>query len=252
MLSRKILAWDDFQFSSNVDVAGSGVWYDLLSYEVTQNNLKKFFAGKGFRLKVPTADQKTSVDADSASSVTVSLTHSIPDITGPAVDYQVQAYVDDTEYPVSSIDATANEVTVDTSDSSNGDADITVFYISDASEQFGRFVVEASTNEYDDFLSDDLGSIHSLDQRNVEEREKLVNSQLAPEFFYVKLQVKSSISYVTDPGQDSDLNDHSIETDLNKLILPHKQQPVTEYINKDGTPGTREAVKEMVIQNLTH
>ena len=252
MLSRKILSWDDFDFNSNVDVAGSGVWYDLLTFEVAQLNIRKFFAGRGYQLKIPTADQDTGKDISGPDTYTMSLSNSIPSIDGPNTGYQVQAFADATELPVSSIDAAADEVTIDTSGSSNSEADITVFYISDAAEQFARLVVEASTNEFDDFAYDDLGALHSLDQRNTEERETLDNSLTAPEFFYVKLQVKSGLSYVTDPDQDSDLNNYDIQTDIAQLILPHKMQGLSEYMAKEGTPGTREAVKEAVTLDLSH
>lgn len=252
MLSRKILSWDDFNFNSNVDVAGSGVWYDLLSFEISQLNIRKFFAGRGYQLKVPTVDQETGKDISSPNTYTVSLSNSIPSISGPNTGYQIQAFADATELPISSVDATANEVTIDTSGSSNSDADITVFYISDASGQFVRFVVEASTNEFDDFTYDDLGALHSLDQRNTEERETLDNSLTAPEFFYVKLQVKSDLAYITDPNQDSSLNNYSIETDVKQLILPHKMQKLSGYMAKEGTPGTREGVKEAVTLDLSH
>lgn len=252
MLSRKILSWDDFDFSSNTDVAGSGVWYDLLTFEIAQLNIRKFFAGRGFQLKIPTVDQDTGQDIDAADTYTMSLTNSIPDISGPSLDYQVQVFADGTELPVSAIDASADELTVDTSGSSNSDADITAFYISDKSEQFVRMVVQASTNEWDDFLYDDLGGLHSLDQRNTEERSVIENDMTAPEFFYVKVQVKSALTYATNPNQVSSLNNYDIDTDVSQLILPHKMQGIDEYMAKQGTPGTCEAVKEAVILDLSH
>lgn len=252
MLSRKILNWDQFNFSTNVDVAGAGIWTDLLTFEISQLNIRKFFGGKGFQLKVPTAEQKSGIDLSATDTHTVSLANSIPDIAGPNTEYQVQGFADAIELPVSSIDAISNEVTLDTSGVSATGMDITIFYLSDASGQFCRGIIQASTSEWDSFIEDDLGTLHSLDQRNIEQRSTINNDLSAPEFFYVKLQVKSDLSYITDPSQNSDFNDYAITTDVNKFILSHKMQPLNEYMAKEGTPDTREAVKEAITLQLTH
>lgn len=250
--TRKVLTWNNFNFSTNKSVAGLGVWHDLLKFTVKERLIRSFFAGQGYQLKVPTMDQDTGKDIDADDEYTLSLTNSIADITGQNTDYQVEAFIDGSPATINSIDTDANEVTIDISGSSSNDSDLSVFYIPDDADQEFRFVVRATTNEFNDFEYDDLGAVHSLDQKDTNQRQVLNNGQEAPEFFEVVVQVKSDITYITDQAQNSDLNDNGATSTIHALFLPGKVMDLAEYIKAKDTPGTRAGVKERVIRQLTH
>lgn len=242
--------WNDFEFTSNIDVAGADVWHDLLELEVNQNALKKLAAGSKVRLRVPTADQETGVDISTPDSYTVSLSNSITSIDGPSLTYQVQAFADGTELSVSSIDEVANEVTIDTSGSTNSNADLTVFYIANDNAQMARIIVRSTQENWGRIYKDDLGSLHTIDQRNNEEQQTLTNTHFAPEFFKIVLEVNSDITYLTDTSQDSGLNDYDQDVRLKTLELGHKHQDIRKYIAASKEFSSKAQVKSSVIQAL--